>query len=63
MIIFFFLFSYPKSEAKRINALMNSKQAQACVQSAQDIIQSLKHGDFGRDSSKLRYIVMLNSVS
>lgn len=44
---------YPKSEAKRINALMNSKQAQACVQSAQDIIQALKHGDFGRDSSKL----------
>lgn len=44
---------YPKSEAKRINALMNSKQANACVQSAQDIIQSLKHGDFGRDSSKL----------
>lgn len=44
---------YPKSEAKRINALMNSKQAQACVQSAQDIIQSLKYGDFGRDSSKL----------
>lgn len=49
-------FSYPKSEAKRINALMNSKQAQACVQSAQDIIQSLKYGDFGRDSSKLRFV-------
>lgn len=44
---------YPKAEAKRINSLMNSKQAYACVQAAQDIIQSLKHGDFGRDSSKL----------
>ena len=37
---------------------MNSKQAQACVQSAQDIIQSLKYGDFGRDSSKLRFVDM-----
>ena len=37
---------------------MNSKQAQACVQSAQDIIQLLKYGDFGRDSSKLRFVDM-----
>ena len=37
---------------------MNSKQAQACVQAAQDIIQSLKYGDFGRDSSKLRFVDM-----
>lgn len=54
---------YPKSESKRIEAMLNSKQAGRCLRCAEDILQSLNSGTFGRDINDLSKKLQDNQTS